>query len=391
MALPAGVPVAKVADFGLALERGSTDAQLTATGSGLGTPAYVAPEQIDDSHVDMRADVYALGATVFHMLTGNEPYVHTSPMKVISQKAIGDESWRDELASDVSAGSRQLFLDLTASNADHRIPDYEEIIKRIDEVLPFASSTVPERTSSEFATEAVNSAAATRTFTRIKSKTKRLPFNFKWLALAACLLAAIPLLGYVGTLWLGSTTTPEMNEPLIDASNWRQEGLSTPLFNGKSVPRLPQSGFWQPTVAADGSRVLTGRAGSTLKLPIAVEGATKSRLRVSIHLKPQDKVAIEVLRDDATVEILRLDHRTAQTGNEDDTKSVELAQPANEEDVVFQRVELFRDSTNLAVFLNGKQLYEMPNDSSEVTVRSLEGQPEFADIDLGRMVRKTAP
>ena len=82
-----GVPYAKVVDFGLAFSTGPSDAdQITATGATLGTPAYVAPEQLQDTHVDSRADIYSLGATVFHMLAGRPPLSDLSPMRAIMQK-----------------------------------------------------------------------------------------------------------------------------------------------------------------------------------------------------------------------------------------------------------------------------------------------------------------
>ncbi|MCG8649833.1 MAG: serine/threonine protein kinase, partial [Pirellulales bacterium] len=59
MGMEQGVPFVKVADFGLALQSEDPDAShLTAVGATLGTPAYVAPEQLHDTHVDRRADIF---------------------------------------------------------------------------------------------------------------------------------------------------------------------------------------------------------------------------------------------------------------------------------------------------------------------------------------------
>jgi|GEM_PF-4691713 len=383
--LPEGVPFAKVADFGLALERESTDAQLTATGTGLGTPSYVAPEQIDDSHVDKRADIYALGATVFHMLTGVEPYADTSPVTVITKKSTGDDSWRDKFTSELSAGSRQLFLELTECNADHRIGTYEDLIDRIDEVLLFASDRAVDPPSSVFDTERVNSEAATRTFTQIEhDRPESKPFPFRSLAAAVCLVAVL-LLGYFGVRGFGNGSPAETNEPLILASDWQPEGFPTPLFNGQSVPRFRQTGVWQPSVAADGSRVLTGRTASTLNLPIAVEGSTHSRLRIGVSLKPEDEVAIEAKQEGKSVELLRLDNAVASIRKNDNQTNFDLPQPNSDTDVVFQRVEVLRSEKAVAVLVNGKQLNEMLSAGSEITLRCITGQPDFADIDLGRM------
>ncbi|MDP6931809.1 MAG: serine/threonine-protein kinase [Myxococcota bacterium] len=72
-----GIPIAKVADFGLvkALHGEHLVASRTRTGMTMGTPGYMAPEQISDAaKVDQRADIFALGAILYEMLTGRRPF-----------------------------------------------------------------------------------------------------------------------------------------------------------------------------------------------------------------------------------------------------------------------------------------------------------------------------
>ncbi len=72
----------KVADFGLAklLDRAPADASLTGTNQVLGTPHYMAPEQMQGSHdVDHRADIYSLGVVFYEMLTGQLPIGRFEP------------------------------------------------------------------------------------------------------------------------------------------------------------------------------------------------------------------------------------------------------------------------------------------------------------------------
>ncbi|MGE0430712.1 MAG: serine/threonine-protein kinase [Planctomycetota bacterium] len=64
--------------------------QLTAPGASLGTPHYMAPEQIQSSKVDFRADLYAVGSTLFHMLTGQPPYTGSVITEIVKAKLRTD-------------------------------------------------------------------------------------------------------------------------------------------------------------------------------------------------------------------------------------------------------------------------------------------------------------
>ncbi|GDY13156.1 hypothetical protein LBMAG53_20340 [Planctomycetota bacterium] len=77
--------LAKVIDFGLAKSVSSEAQGLTMTGAVMGTPHYMAPEQIrGEKDVDVHADIYALGATLYHLLTGAYPYPEPSPGLVMT-------------------------------------------------------------------------------------------------------------------------------------------------------------------------------------------------------------------------------------------------------------------------------------------------------------------
>ncbi|MEZ6091881.1 MAG: protein kinase [Pirellulaceae bacterium] len=72
-------------DFGLA--RRDVDVTATATGSMLGTPRYMSPEQIagHDEEIDARTDIYSLGATLYEMATGRPPFTSESPLELLTQ------------------------------------------------------------------------------------------------------------------------------------------------------------------------------------------------------------------------------------------------------------------------------------------------------------------
>lgn len=75
---------AKLMDFGIAKQFTQGAAQrLTQTGAMLGTPAYMSPEQCASGKVDPRSDIYSLGCTMYHALSGREPFSAESAMEVM--------------------------------------------------------------------------------------------------------------------------------------------------------------------------------------------------------------------------------------------------------------------------------------------------------------------
>lgn len=81
--------VAKLCDLGLALERGTGSEG--EEGKSVGTPNYISPEQaLGEPNIDVRSDIYSLGATFFHILTGRPPFQGTPA--VVMTKHINEES-----------------------------------------------------------------------------------------------------------------------------------------------------------------------------------------------------------------------------------------------------------------------------------------------------------
>ncbi|MGG7572818.1 protein kinase domain-containing protein [Streptomyces sirii] len=67
----------KVVDFGIAKALSEAVTRLTGTGVAVGTPAYLAPEQINGAETDHRTDLYAVGCLLYELLTGRPPYTGT--------------------------------------------------------------------------------------------------------------------------------------------------------------------------------------------------------------------------------------------------------------------------------------------------------------------------
>jgi serine/threonine protein kinase len=96
----------KLTDFGLAREE--VDTSLTLHGTILGTPCYISPEQArGDRNLDIRSDIYSLGITFFHMLTGAPPWAEFSTPLLLTKKTVEEipspRLWRDGLSDAVCA------------------------------------------------------------------------------------------------------------------------------------------------------------------------------------------------------------------------------------------------------------------------------------------------
>ncbi|MDQ1746599.1 MAG: eukaryotic-like serine/threonine-protein kinase [Frankiaceae bacterium] len=112
----------KVADFGLA--RAVAGHNLTAAdGALLGSPAYLAPEQVRDGTADARTDVYAAGIMLFELLTGRPPYAGEHALAVANRRLSEDVPAPSSFASGVPAEVDALVLAATAREPDERPAD----------------------------------------------------------------------------------------------------------------------------------------------------------------------------------------------------------------------------------------------------------------------------
>src|SRR5262249_12018758 len=101
----------KILDFGLArLARESEEKGLTADHAMMGTADYVAPEQAEDAHrADIRADIYSLGCTLYHLLAGRPPFPQGTALQKMMSHVMNTATPLGQLRPDVPAALHALL------------------------------------------------------------------------------------------------------------------------------------------------------------------------------------------------------------------------------------------------------------------------------------------
>lgn len=136
--LPSGVPLLKVADFGLALlqDAGASSTRITRENAAVGSPLYMSPEQLTGTRVDQRADIYALGVTAYYLLTGETPFDGLSMAQIVARKLHGSPHDLELPRASASEHSCSLVRWMMQRESQDRPANYEVIFQRIDEILP---------------------------------------------------------------------------------------------------------------------------------------------------------------------------------------------------------------------------------------------------------------
>jgi serine/threonine-protein kinase len=117
----------KVVDFGVAAAQHQGDTQLTKTGYVIGSPKYMAPEQILGKKVDERADIYSLGVILYEMLTGEPPYHRGDHMAVMYQHVQGKARPPIEANPSVPPGLSEIVVKAMAVDKARRFQSMDEL------------------------------------------------------------------------------------------------------------------------------------------------------------------------------------------------------------------------------------------------------------------------
>jgi predicted Ser/Thr protein kinase len=160
--------VVKVADFGLA-KAVDDDVSMTQSGTGLGTPLYMAPEQARNAkHVDKRTDIYALGSTLYYFLTGKLPFTGENTLELIIAKEKGTFTHARKHNQQIPERLDLMIDKMLMKDPNHRYADCAEIIRDLGQLglanpaLSFIESAGGETATVSAAVAAASVGSASR-------------------------------------------------------------------------------------------------------------------------------------------------------------------------------------------------------------------------------------
>src|SRR6185295_18712134 len=135
----------KITDFGLA-KAARSETQLTATGEVLGSPGYISPEQAQGGTLDARSDIYSLGASFYHLVTGRLPFEAPTPVAMIvkhmSEPLRSPRAVNPAVPYPVASAIQKMM----AKRPGERFQDYDALIRELERALATIASEATSAT-----------------------------------------------------------------------------------------------------------------------------------------------------------------------------------------------------------------------------------------------------
>lgn len=131
-----GEGTVKIGDFGLSISTLRTDANVTAHGALLGTPAYASPEQLRSQELNARSDIYSVGVTLFYLLTGRTPFQGQSVVQLIANVLEKPAPSPADFRSEIPRELARVVLRCLEKQPGERYRDYGDLRQAL---APFSS------------------------------------------------------------------------------------------------------------------------------------------------------------------------------------------------------------------------------------------------------------
>jgi serine/threonine protein kinase len=132
----------KVGDFGLAIPA-LEHISLTAIGRFQGTPRFASPEQLRGKPLDVRSDIYAVGATLYYLLTGRPPFDDRELMALVSRIATDSPTSPHDVQPEIPKAVAAVVLQCLAKDPAHRPASYRVLVNMLEPLGSVARTPAP--------------------------------------------------------------------------------------------------------------------------------------------------------------------------------------------------------------------------------------------------------
>ncbi len=112
----------KLIDFGIAMKEDARRLTYAGPSPMLGTPDYISPEQVKGQRGDQRSDIYAVGAMLYEMLTGEPPFSGPNPLAVMNERVLTDPKPARKLNPEISPQLQEILQRAMERDPRHRYP-----------------------------------------------------------------------------------------------------------------------------------------------------------------------------------------------------------------------------------------------------------------------------
>lgn len=193
--------IVKVADFGLARPGGDHGQSISATGQIVGTPSYMSPEQAQGGVVDARSDIYSLGATFYHLVTGRRCFEGNTPLSIVIKHIQENPPDPHLVNTELPPAVSRVILKMMAKSPKDRYASTDDLIRDLDLLKGSLDGTAKRL--------AAGAAPATVIASPSSFAPAPVPFNpWKWIGIAAGVGLGIGAL-IVGGILLSKDDPPQ--------------------------------------------------------------------------------------------------------------------------------------------------------------------------------------
>jgi serine/threonine protein kinase len=132
----------KLMDLGISKKMHGEDSEITMAGIMVGSPQYISPEQAKaEKTIDFRADMYSLGASLFHIISGKTPYPGESGMTVVAHHLSSPIPDPRQIRGDISKRTAEMIMKMMAKKKEDRFVSWDKFIAEIKTIITEPSNS----------------------------------------------------------------------------------------------------------------------------------------------------------------------------------------------------------------------------------------------------------